>query len=64
MKSKNALGLSFILFMIGLPIISFASANNASMWQNIGLAIVFVGAVIPPVRQIGSMLSDSSGEGD
>jgi hypothetical protein len=60
MKPKNALGLSFILFLIGLPLISFGSANEMSTWVLVGLAVTLVGAAIPPILHIGSMISGGS----
>ncbi len=46
------LGTSFVLFMIALPLVSFATTGGPRILLWIGLAAMCVGGLIPPVQRI------------
>ena len=67
MKSKTALGLGLILFLLGLPLISLGSAQDIGVLFYLGLAAVIVGAALPPFirfscRIAGTWLSEQNAD--
>ena len=55
MTTRQMLGITFILFMVGLPLIS-GGAGGFLGW--IGLLLILVGAAIPPVARLASLVED------
>ena len=67
MKSKTALGLGLILFLLGLPLISLGSAQDIGVLFYLGLLLVIVGAALPPFirfscRLAGTWLSEQNAD--
>ncbi len=52
MKSKTALGLAFILFLLGLPLISWGSVQEIDILYYLGLLVVVIGAALPPAIRL------------
>ena len=52
MRSKTTLGIAFILFLVGLPLISLGSAQGIVSLYYLGLLVVLVGAVLPPAMRL------------
>jgi len=52
MRSKTTLGIAFILFLVGLPLISLGSAQGIVSLYYLGLLVVLVGAVLPPSMRL------------
>lgn len=48
MRSKTALGIAFILFLFGLPLISLGSDQGIYSLYYFGLLLVVIGAALPP----------------
>lgn len=52
MKSKTALGIAFILFLLGLPLISLGSVQGIYGLYYFGLLLVMIGAALPPALRL------------
>ena len=52
MKSKTALGIAFILFLLGLPLISLGSVQGIYSLYYFGLLLVVIGAALPPALRL------------
>jgi len=67
MKSKTALAIGFILFLLALPLISIGSAREIGILFYLGLAAIIVGAALPPFirfscRIAGTWLSEQNAD--
>lgn len=52
MQSKTALGIAFILFLLGLPLISLGSVQEIGGLYYLGLLAVVAGATLPPIMRL------------
>jgi len=52
MRSKTTLGIAFVLFIVGLPLISLGSAQGIGSLYYLGLLSVLVGAILPPAMRL------------
>lgn len=59
MTTQQMLGLTFILLLAGLPLIS-AGAGGFLGW--IGLLLILAGAALPPVVRLASLFEDPDKE--
>lgn len=61
MTTRQMLGISFILLLAGLPLISLADGGFLG-W--VGLLLILAGAAVPPVARIASLVEDPKKEDD
>jgi hypothetical protein len=59
MTTRQMLGITFILLMTGLPLIS-AGAGGLLGW--VGLLLILAGAALPPVARLASLAADPEKE--
>ncbi|MCK8515354.1 hypothetical protein M0534_03260 [Methylonatrum kenyense] len=62
MKPKTALGIAFVLFLMGLPLISGGSTADSALMLYLGFVLVLAGAALPPAIRLREWLSSSDGE--
>ena len=55
MTSRQMLGLSFILLLVGLPLISFAAGDFVG-W--LGFLLIIAGAALPPVAKLAGLVEE------
>ncbi len=62
MQAKTALAIAFILFLIGLPLISLGSVQEQGALLYLGLLVVVAGAALPPTIRLMSWVSGGDDE--
>lgn len=62
MQAKTALAIAFVLFLIGLPLISLGSVQEQGALLYLGLLVVITGAALPPAVRLMSWLSNADQE--
>ena len=55
MTTRQMLGLSFILMMAGLPLVSLGGGGFLS-W--VGFLLILAGAAVPPIARLASLVED------
>lgn len=61
MTTRQMLGISFVLLIAGLPLIS---GGGGGFIGSVGLLLILAGAAVPPVARLASLVEDPNKKED